>query len=573
MGYFRAAEQRRQKLLSLTVLPGLSIGIVLAGGALIASKVWHEGAPALAAKEGITRQVDAPTPLHMATLESLAALSLPPVGELLVGDLEQPRFHAYRVGSAQGIVRLLLEAEPHTLTEHLIISLPSLLLTNLPLKLLPAPMPLAPQPAEETPVASFEWTPTAELTPVEQKQLLITASPQMETLPIPALPVEVPGPPELAAIAQLPPISHPVPAPLSITPHRENWLAPLLPQADWSEDLQVDLFKMKDPEDSTQTIVAMRVALKKATLGFKPHCFHFFLDRACSREKSHLQSMKQALIKSLRNLDEGNNLFTLTLLGRKSPSFSNKPLPICTKNLQLVEEFLDKQLQDAPARSANPLKELVAHFPATNDRCWNTAVFLSSGQRDQENKEQRALLSALRKKSGGQISLYTASAGSSADTVSLELMSQMNGGSLLYSDTYAGFPRKLTKLLSSLTKPVAKGVVHSIAPRGSSERGAGEVHPFHRSLHPIILYQSRPDWIFLRVRGAQQLTLTLQGEGEEGDFLCTKIVDLSQAQPFTAAHKKRMLEAEAQLHYGHFLDDGDLSELRLAQKLLGRLSK
>ena len=141
MGYFRAAEQRRQRLLNLAALPGLSIGILLVGGALIATKVWRERAPSLAVKESITRE--APAPLHMATLESLAALSLPPVGELLVGDLDPPCLHTYRAQSAQGIVRLVLEAEPHTLTEHLIISLPTLLLTNIPLKLLPAPTPPA----------------------------------------------------------------------------------------------------------------------------------------------------------------------------------------------------------------------------------------------------------------------------------------------------------------------------------------------------------------------------------------------------------------------------------------------
>ena len=127
------------------------------------------------------------------------------------------------------------------------------------------------------------------------------------------------------------------------------------------------------------------------------------------------------------------------------------------KNIQAAEEFLDKQEAGglfAAGEIYNSLGKILDSVPE-NDEI-HTAILLTDGKTSLSAERKQSVLKKWVEMNNGRLSLYTAAIGRDNDLLSLDLLSSVSGGKLLYSDTHASFPRKLAKLVLDLKDPVAK---------------------------------------------------------------------------------------------------------------------
>ncbi len=292
--------------------------------------------------------------------------------------------------------------------------------------------------------------------------------------------------------------------------------------------------------------------------------YYFLLDRSNSIEKHRYQSFKRAVTRAIASLREGDH-FNVIIFDSKIARLSETLLPYSKKNQRLAEEFLERQPHGhygAPIDLYSSLGKIIP-FQVDEEEA-HTAILISDGESSLKLDKQRSLINAWLQANRGKVTLYTAAVGQDNNLSSLNLLGTISRGSLLYSDTHTGFPRKLAKLVLTLRSPVAKEMAISLLPTDPTARlqiyPSSSRLPYLFSDHPYILYGTADK--------LSDFTLILEGKNKGQLLSIKKEISFAKAKPGNRLLSKEWTTQQAYVFYEQYLQEGKPALLEEAKKLL-----
>jgi hypothetical protein len=289
---------------------------------------------------------------------------------------------------------------------------------------------------------------------------------------------------------------------------------------------------------------------------------YFLIDVSSEIENHKINVFKRSVLKALSSLQSGD-YFNIFLLDKKIISFSPNSVPFSFQNLRLAEEFLEKKRERAFFTSFDLFQSLASTLDQIeSSEEMHTAILLSNGKFS--SSYLRKHMGNFLEKNQGKISLFSAGVGKNNDLVHLDMISSLAGGKLLYSDTNASFPRKLSSFVKGLHGPLAKDI--HLCVRTNDPKA--EVVLLPRSSQPSHLYSKEPFIIMGKTNRLCPLEITLEGKNEEGWILIQKEASFSVAEEASMQMKKEWALRQVSSYYEKFLQDGEEEHLQEAKKLL-----
>lgn len=352
--------------------------------------------------------------------------------------------------------------------------------------------------------------------------------------------------------------------PLPFTsPSLESYGIPALTLMEWNDIFAVDIKTFAQEDGSYLFSLAFVPKFDLAEYRMKQN-YYFLIDRSNSIEKHRFQSFKRAVLRSIGVLREGDS-FNIVLFDSKITRLSEIPLPFNHKNYQAAEEFLNKQ----NATHYGTATEIYAALPKivpsqVNPNEAHTAILITDGNSHIKADKQRSLINQWLEANQGRVTLYTAAVGQGNNLPMLDLLGTAGRGSLLYSDTHTGFPRKLAKLVLSLRTPVAQEMSFSVLSVDSSSRL--KLYPTPSRL-PFLFYD-RPYVMFGVAEKLSDFSILLQGKNKDQLLSIKKNISFSDAKPGTRALIKQWPVFQAHLLYEQYLLEGKTALFEEAKKLL-----
>ncbi len=292
--------------------------------------------------------------------------------------------------------------------------------------------------------------------------------------------------------------------------------------------------------------------------------FYFLVDVSSEIENHKVGVFKRAVIKALSALQSGDS-FNIFLLDKKITRLSPHNLPFSFQNLRAAEEFLGKKHDRALFSSFDifqGLNKTLDYIEATDEV--HTAILLTNGKISTNCSNNQKALSSFLHKNEGKITLFTAAVGKNNDLVNLDMLSSLSGGKLLYSDTNASLPRKLSVFIKTLQSPLAKDVhlsIHTNDPKA-------DIVLLPRASQSAHLYNKEPFVIMGRINRLADLQIALEGKNEDGWVLVSKEINFSTAEESSIQIKREWALRQASLLYEKFLQDPKSSYLLEAKEIL-----
>ncbi|MBS0649339.1 MAG: VWA domain-containing protein [Verrucomicrobia bacterium] len=338
---------------------------------------------------------------------------------------------------------------------------------------------------------------------------------------------------------------------------------PQISSLEWNDAFDVDIKTVAREEGGYLFSLTFLPKIDLAQHRLKQN-YYFILDRSNSIEKHRYQSFKRAVSRAIASLREGDH-FNILIFDSKIARLSETLLPYTKKNQRLAEEFLERQPRGHYGADANIYTSLGKIIPAEvkEDETY-TAILISDGDTTVKPDKQRSLINAWLQANRGKVTLYTAAVGQDNNLSTLDLLSTVSRGSLLYSDTHTGFPRKLAKLVLTIRSPVAKDMSLSITPTDPSARlqlyPSSSRLPYLFSDHPYVLYGTADK--------LSDFTLLLEGKNNGQLLAIKKTISFSKAKPGNRLLSKQWAAEQARLFYEQYLQEGKPALLEQAKKLL-----
>jgi hypothetical protein len=291
--------------------------------------------------------------------------------------------------------------------------------------------------------------------------------------------------------------------------------------------------------------------------------YYFLIDRSNSIEKNRYQSFRRAVSRSIGCLREGDN-FNIIVFDSKAVRFNEFPVPFNKKTQMAADEFLEKQNHGHYGAATDIYASLGKIIPIkVNDNEAHTAILISDGDSHQKPDKQRNMINAWLEANRGRVTLYTAAVGQGNNLSILDLLGTVSRGSLLYSDTHTGFPRKLAKLVLSVRSPIAQEMSFSMI--GTDPSAAIELYPSSARLP--YLFSDHPFVLFGRAEKLSDFTLILQGRNQDQILSIKKNISFDTARP-NRLLAKQWATYKAHLLYEQYLQEGKTALLEEAKKLL-----
>ncbi len=291
---------------------------------------------------------------------------------------------------------------------------------------------------------------------------------------------------------------------------------------------------------------------------------YFFIDTSSEIEKHKITVFKKSVFKALSSLQEGD-FFNIFLLDKTTVKLSPDNLQVSLPNIRIAQEFLEKA-QDKPFFASfdllQGLTEILKHIPEDDEV--HTVILLTNGKLTSNPSSTQKEINKLLEKNGGKISLFTVTAGKNNNIVNLDMLSSLWGGKLLYSDTNASLPRKLSSFVKGLHSPLIKEISFSL--QTSDPRAKISILP--TTTKTPNLYQKEPFVIMGRTNKLAPMALTLEGKNEEGWVLLQKELDFELAEEASNATKKEWDLRQASTLYNKFLEDSKSIHLKEAREVL-----
>ena len=333
--------------------------------------------------------------------------------------------------------------------------------------------------------------------------------------------------------------------------------------ARWNDDFNVTVSISPPTEDSGYVFSLSLVPTATLSLEKISQNFYFLIDASSSIDKHRFNLFKRSVLKSLSSLQEGDH-FNIIVLDRNLTRLGTKNLMYNLKSLHRAEDFLDQLTQANFITSVDLIESLekVASL-ITESGQMHTALLLTNGQSSQGFQNQQKALKGYLEKNGHNLSLYAAAVGDKNNLVNLDMICNLSGGKLLYSDTNASFPRKFAQLVKSLKAPKAKDIkIKAVA----TNPKAG-LTLISTSQHLPAIYADEPYIIMGKMERLSDINLSIEARNDEEWIMIEKTISFEQA----AVDKKLINDwnkAEVGTQYQDFLKDPKAKYIKKAREIL-----
>ena len=332
----------------------------------------------------------------------------------------------------------------------------------------------------------------------------------------------------------------------------------------WNDDFDVAITFLPSPEGKGYIFsLALTSNYDLSSHGLKQNLY-FILDRSSSIQKHRFAVFKRGVLKALANMQRGDT-FNIFVMDKKVVQFSSESTPVTQKNIQAAEAFLDKQEGGGLFTSSDiysTLDHLLLSVPKNEEA--HTAILLTDGKMQLNAKRQRTQLNNWIEKNNGQMALYACAVGSDNDLLTLDLLTQVSGGKLLYSDTHASFPRKLAKLILDLRDPVIKDVILTATPHNPSSH----IEFYPAASHLSQLYGHQPYVIVGQIDDPCAFDLTLQGRHRDQWIAIKKNISFVDGHKGDHTLERKWSAEHANVCYSKFLQSGKDAYLKEAKEIL-----
>lgn len=336
------------------------------------------------------------------------------------------------------------------------------------------------------------------------------------------------------------------------------------PIVEWKDNFHVELSLLPlEHEKGYFFSLTLKPKVSLDMKAIKQH-FYFFIDRSISIEKHRFGVYKRAVLKALAALKEGHQ-FNIFVFDKKLTRLSDKCLPYSSDSIHRSEEFLERQEYNNYATSSDFCAFLEQAIPKiTSENEMHTAILLTNGKSDLSFPKQQKAIKKWIRQNDGKVALYTAAVGQSNNLLLLDVLSSFSGGRMLYSDTFAAFPRKFVKLVQDLRFPIAKDVIITAL---SSDLDT-QITLYPSSTHLPALYSDEPYQIFGKINQLSDFTLIMQARHHNEWLSIKKAVSFEKAKQEKRILGKKWSLQQASISYEKFLTDGKTAHLKEAKEFL-----
>ncbi len=335
-------------------------------------------------------------------------------------------------------------------------------------------------------------------------------------------------------------------------------------QLQWEEEIEIDLSLMPAPEGNKYVFsLTIHPEFETECLAMDQN-FYFLIDRSSSIEKHKFNRFTRAVQRSLAALHEGDK-FNIYIFDKNVSKLSSLALPVTPKTIQMAEDFLDGQNAKTHFAATEVFSSLDQMLPAQFDPDeLHSVILITDGNTLLSSQKQKMALAGWVKKYEGLVNFYASASGKNNNLVLLDVLSYSTAGKMLYSDTNAGFPRKLVHLIKDLHNPLVKNI--SVELTADDPNARVLVYPQSKALPPI--FAGQPYTIVGSIDELCDLTLYIQGKNHDKWLNIRKKLSLD-----TAARGGRILEklwahTQSKICYDHFLKNGKSTHLKEAVEIV-----
>ncbi|MES2344455.1 MAG: VWA domain-containing protein [Chlamydiota bacterium] len=314
----------------------------------------------------------------------------------------------------------------------------------------------------------------------------------------------------------------------------ENYKIPEPKTIEIAEDLfSSDVRIAKAPSGKGYIFAISLTPAKNAAIKSMQQNYTFLIDRTNSIPKHHFTSFKKATMRALSMLQE-EDTFNIVVFDRKVTYFSKTPVYYSKDALQDAETFLNKEKNGGLFTAADLYELLPKILPAnTSEDKVNTVILLTDGTTDAKKAKQDTSMRRILESTKKKFTLYTAAVSKGNNLKLLDSLSSCTGGSLLYSDTYAAFPRKLAGLVYRLRAPLAKDLTVTV----SSQDSSSKIELYTPSYS--VFHSGQPFEIVGHIENLHDFTLLIEGTHEEKAIRIKKKINVSDAKKDSAFVMKK----------------------------------
>lgn len=348
-------------------------------------------------------------------------------------------------------------------------------------------------------------------------------------------------------------------------PHWEHYgLGEIATQLEWEEECEIDVTLMPATEENKYVFSLTLHPQFTAEASPMQQNFYFLIDRSSSIEKHKFNRFKRAVQRSLAALHEGDK-FNLFIFDKDVSKLSDRILPVTPKTIQMAEEFLEDQNAKTHFAATEVYTTIDKILPEKLDPDQlHSVILMTDGNTLLNSQKQKDALAAWSKKYEGILNFYAAASGKGNNLVLLDLLSYCTAGKMLYSDTNAGFPRKLVGLVKDLHNPIVKNVTIEVTAEDSNARVT--LYPTNKYMPP--LFANQPYTITGTIDELCDLTVYLQGKNHDKWLNIRKRLSLGNAVKGGRPLEKIWAQTQAKICYDHFLKNGKSTHLKEAVQIM-----
>lgn len=295
-----------------------------------------------------------------------------------------------------------------------------------------------------------------------------------------------------------------------------------------------------------------------------PQNYLFLIDRSGSIDKTRFQTFKQAIAKSLTYLSE-EDTFNILTFDSEITKMSHSSVYVTSSTKHAAKRFLENQNKGYQFATPNLYELLLDLQPMVKKSSLpTTIVLLTSGKTVDEFSYDDPLLKTLLKERSKGFTLFTAGCSESSDSLALEMMSTLNKGEFMHSQTNAAFPRKLAGMIKHASYLAATDIHLNIASFAQNSK----VSLFPKTSLAPHLYGDRPYTIVGKIDKLCDFDLVLQGKFCENWLFVKKKVSFASAKHGGHSVFKDYKAYLAHDRFCQYVEGGDICHLDEAKKLL-----
>ena len=258
-----------------------------------------------------------------------------------------------------------------------------------------------------------------------------------------------------------------------------------------------------------------------------PQNYIFLLDRSGSIDKTRFQSFKQGVMKSLLYLKDYDT-FNIITFDSELSKMSHESVFATQATKHGAKRYLENQKRGYQYGIPNIPQILLSLQPLIKKSSLPTTVVLLTSGKTLENYNKaldEPLLKKQLKANKNSFTLFTAGCQDVSDAHMLEMLSCLNRGEYMISQTNAAFPRKLAALVKHATYLAASNVHITTAHRSANSQI--ELYP-NAPIAPN-LYGDKPYTIVGKIDKLADFDLVLQGR------FCDNWIFIKKKVAFSAA--------------------------------------